>query len=395
MQRAGGDEHEEMAENRGTNQKVELPSSNPIHEECFVAPLPLQAQSESLRETRAFHHDENTKSGDKDEENGKKVVASKATKIEQPVDIDEDTERESILPTLTHTTNRRPSSFELYKDSFVLFWTEALASEAENMDLPVPNFSHPIASSNSPPPQLPTPDLSPPYPPPVHFSDLSDTANPHPGHLQHPLHRSAATLSRNLETDLHSIYDLYSTCASKPTKPYIAHFPPPPASAFSVPSPLQSHLNSTAPKPKERRTNWALEEHFPFTPLQRMKRKHRKRLYGALFAIFFVSTLGVGVGFLIHGVGDRKPVSASDKGGASPEYPSAGNPSGSETSAGASGGKKEHMMWLVITGGVLVGCHAIFAAVMFVLYGPCGMRRKNYVRDGRGGAVEVPRRRVS
>ena len=122
-----------------------------------------------------------------------------------------------------------------------------------------------------------------------------------------------------------------------------------------------------------------------------MKRKHRKRLYGALFATFFVSTLGAGVGFLIHGVGNGKRAQADDQGDVSPDVPSVGNPNGPGTSVGASEGKKEHIMWMVIIGGILMGCHAIFGAVMFVLYGPCGTRRKKYVRDGKGGAVEVPR----
>lgn len=80
----------------------------------------------------------------------------------------------------------------------------------------------------------------------------------------------------------------------------------------------------------------------------------------------------------------------SDQEGASLEVPSIGNPNGPGTSVGASEGKKDHIMWMVIIGGILMGCHGIFAAVMFVLYGPCGTKRKKYVRDGRGGAVEVP-----
>lgn len=123
-----------------------------------------------------------------------------------------------------------------------------------------------------------------------------------------------------------------------------------------------------------------------------MKRTHRKRLYGALFAIFFVSTLGAGVGFLIHGVGDGKRASASDTERASPEVPSVGRPNGPGSLVGASEGKKEHIMWMVITGGILLGFHAVFGGVIFLLYGPCGMRKKKFVRDGRGGAVEVPRR---
>lgn len=366
------------------NEKAESPPSTPTDEEWVVSPLKVKAKGEPLRATTAFHDDDDKRKREKrNKEHNEPVVPWKETSIAQSIHVDEDTGREPIRPILNHASNSRPPSFELYKDPAVLFWTETVASEAENMHFPIPNFSHPITISYSPPPQLPTPDLTPPYPPPAHYSEPT---NPPTTYLQHPLQRLPKNQSATLETGLHSIYNLYT---SELSKPYIADFPPPPTTAFPVSSPPQSHLNFSPPKPKERRTNWALEEHFPFTPLQRMKRKHRKRLYGALFAIFFVSTLGAGVGFLIHGVGDGKRAQESDQEGASREVPSFGNPNAPGTSVGASEGKKEHILWMVIIGGILMACHAIFAAVMFVLYGPCGTRRKKYMRDGRGGAVEV------
>ena len=88
-----------------------------------------------------------------------------------------------------------------------------------------------------------------------------------------------------------------------------------------------------------------------------MRKKYRKRLSGALFALFFVGTLGTGIGFLIAGVGDDRRLDGK----------------GTEEDVRQGGQKvgiSHRIPWMIAAGGSILGLHGCFVIVMLVLYGP-------------------------
>lgn len=123
--------------------------------------------------------------------------------------------------------------------------------------------------------------------------------------------------------------------------PGTAYQPPPPSLRSPIPpSPLPPFYQPRRSHTSRRRKKPSFL--LPTFIFPRMRKKHRKRLSGLLVALFFVGSLGMGIGFLIAGCGDDRRV--------------------------GEGGKR--VEWMIVAGGSILGLHGMFMIVMLMVYGP-------------------------